>query len=472
MRMMNALRATVATLAASMMLAAPVAAQSLTDTLIAAYRNSNLLEQNRAVLRAADEDVAQAVAALRPVVNFVAQSQAQFSRDSQMGRRNQLSASLGLSASVTLYDFGRGQMAVQGAKEQVLGVRAALLGLEQQVLLNAVAAFMDVRSAADTVALRESNVRLITQEVRAARERFDVGEGTRTDIAIAEARLAGARSQLASAEGDLKVAREDYKFATGAYPGQLRPPPALPRLARSLEAAQEVARANHPSIRQAQHDAAAADIAVERAATQRLGSVSGSASANVGVSRNLDSVPPGTSRTGDSRSLTLGLEYSRPLYSGGALPSAQRQAMARRDAARSGLHQTVAQVLQNVAQAWARMEVAAASIEASERQIRAAQTAYDGVREEAALGARTTLEVLDAEQELADARAALVQAQAGLQLAAYSVLESMGLLTVEDLNLGIPTYDPEAYFNLVRDAPARSPQGEALDRVLQSLGRQ
>jgi len=472
MRMMNALRATVATLAASMMLAAPVAAQSLTDTLIAAYRNSNLLEQNRAVLRAADEDVAQAVAALRPVVNFVAQSQAQFSRDSQMGRRNQLSASLGLSASVTLYDFGRGQMAVQGAKEQVLGVRAALLGLEQQVLLNAVAAFMDVRSAADTVALRESNVRLITQEVRAARERFDVGEGTRTDIAIAEARLAGARSQLASAEGDLKVAREDYKFATGAYPGQLRPPPALPRLARSLEAAQEVARANHPSIRQAQHDAAAADIAVERAATQRLGSVSGSASANVGVSRNLDSVPPGTSRTGDSRSLTLGLEYSRPLYSGGALPSAQRQAMARRDAARSELHQTVAQVLQNVAQAWARMEVAAASIEASERQIRAAQTAYDGVREEAALGARTTLEVLDAEQELADARAALVQAQAGLQLAAYSVLESMGLLTVEDLNLGIPTYDPEAYFNLVRDAPARSPQGEALDRVLQSLGRQ
>ncbi len=472
MRMMNALRATVATLAASMMLAAPVAAQSLTDTLIAAYRNSNLLEQNRAVLRAADEDVAQAVAALRPVVNFVAQSQAQFSRDSQMGRRNQLSASLGLSASVTLYDFGRGQMAVQGAKEQVLGVRAALLGLEQQVLLNAVAAFMDVRSAADTVALRESNVRLITQEVRAARERFDVGEGTRTDIAIAEARLAGARSQLASAEGDLKVAREDYKFATGAYPGQLRPPPALPRLARSPEAAQEVARANHPSIRQAQHDAAAADIAVERAATQRLGSVSGSASANVGVSRNLDSVPPGTSRTGDSRSLTLGLEYSRPLYSGGALPSAQRQAMARRDAARSELHQTVAQVLQNVAQAWARMEVAAASIEASERQIRAAQTAYDGVREEAALGARTTLEVLDAEQELADARAALVQAQAGLQLAAYSVLESMGLLTVEDLNLGIPTYDPEAYFNLVRDAPARSPQGEALDRVLQSLGRQ
>lgn len=472
MTMLGWARGAVAMTVAGLLLAAPVAAQSLTDTLIAAYRNSNLLEQNRAVLRAADEDVAQAVAALRPVVNFVARSQAQFSRDSLRGDSNQLTASLGLSANVTLYDFGRGQLAVQAAKEQVLAVRAALLGLEQQVLLNAVAAFMDVRSAADTVALRDSNVRLITQEVRAARERFDVGEGTRTDIAIAEARLAGARSQLASAEGDLKVAREAFKFATGAYPGQLRPPPALPRLARNLDAAQQVARVTHPSIRQAQHEVAAADLAVERAASQRLGSVTGSASANVGVARNLDTVPPGVSRSGNSQSLTLGLEYARPIYSGGALPSAHRQAIARRDAARSGLHQTVAQVLQNVARSWSGMEVAAARIEASERQIRAAQTAYDGVREEASLGARTTLEVLNAEQELADARAALVQGQAGLQLAAYSVLEAMGLLTVENLNLGIPTYDPEAYFNMVRDAPARSPQGEALDRVLQSLGRE
>ncbi len=450
-------------------LAAPVSAQSLADTLTAAYRNSNLLEQNRAVLRAADEDVAQAVASLRPVLNFVARSQAQFNRDGTRGNTSQLSASLGLSASVTLYDFGRGQMAVQAAKEQVLAVRSALVGLEQQVLLNAVAAFMDVRSAIDTVALRQSNVRLITQELRAARERFDVGEGTRTDVAITEARLAGARSLLASAEGDLKIARESYRFATGAYPGQLRAPPALPSIARNLDAAQDVARITHPAIKQAQHEVAAADLASERAAAQRLGSVSGSASVGAGVSRNLDGTLP---RSGDNQSLTLGLEYSRPIYSGGALPSQHRQAIARRDASRANLHQSVAQVLQNVARAWSNMEVASARIEASNQQIRAAQTAYDGVREEASLGARTTLDVLNAEQELADARAALVQAQAGLQLAAYSTLEAMGLLTVDHLNLGIPTYDPEAYFNAVRNAPVRSPQGEALDRVLQSLGRQ
>ena len=452
--------------------APPLSAQTLTDTLIAAYRNSNLLEQNRATLRAADEDVAQAVANLRPVVNFVASSQAQFTEDSVRGDSSQLTASLRLSANVTLFDFGRGRLGVQAAREQVLAVRAALVGLEQQVLLNAVAAFMDLRSAADTVALRESNVRLITQELRAAQERFEVGEVTRTDVAIAEARLAGARSLLAAAQGDLDIAREAYRFATGTAPGQLAQPPALPATARNLEAAQQVARITHPSILQAQHEVAAADLSAERAAQQRLGSVSGTASAGIGTARSLDAAPPGAERRGSNRSASLGFEYSRPLYSGGALPSQNRQAIAQRDAARANLHQTVAQVLQNVSQAWSRMEVAAAQIEASERQISAAQTAYDGVREEAALGARTTLDVLNAEQELQDARAALVQEQAQLQIAAYSVLEAMGLLTVDHLNLGIPTYDPEAYFNAVQNAPARSAQGEALDRVLQSLGRE
>ena len=301
-------RLAIAGLACMVVAAPPVSAQTLTDTLIAAYRNSNLLEQNRAVLRAADEDVAQAVASLRPVVNFVARTQAQFTRDSLRGDSNQLSASLGLSANVTLHDFGRGQLGVQSAREQVLAVRSALLGLEQQVLLNAVAAFMEVRSAADTVGLRESNVRLITQELRAAQERFEVGEVTRTDVAIAEARLAGARSLLAAAQGDLSIAREAYRFATGAAPGQLRPPPALPATARNLDAAQQVARITHPSIVQAQHEVAAADLNAERAASQRLGSVSGTASTSFGASRSLDQAPPGSPRGGNNQSLTLGLE--------------------------------------------------------------------------------------------------------------------------------------------------------------------
>ena len=446
--------AVVATCAAPL----PAMAQSLTDTLIAAYRSSNLLEQNRAVLRAADEDVALAVSALRPVVNFVTAATAQSQRSpGPMGgpvtRSSTLSGNIALQGEITVFDFGRNQLAVQAAEAAVLATRQALIGVEQRVLFAAVQAFMDVRAAAATVNLREANVRLITQELRAARDRFEVGEITRTDVSIAEARLAGARSQLAAAQGDLAVAREAYKAATGAYPGQLAAPPALPRLPRNLDEAQGVARDRHPSIRQAQHEVTAADLNVTRASRAGQGQVGASARVSV------------TDRGRDSSQLEL--SYRRPIYSGGQLPALHRQAIARRDQTRAGLHQTTVEVLQEVGRAWSNLTVSLATIEASDRQIEAAQTAFEGVRQEAELGARTTLDVLNAEQELLDARAARISADTQRNVAVYGLLASMGLLTVDHLNLGIPTYDPEAYFNAVRNAPSRSIQGEQLDRILQ-----
>ena len=150
-----------------------------------------------------------------------------------------------------------------------------------------------------------------------------------------------------------------------------------------------------------------------------------------------------------------------------------RQAIARRDdATRAGLHQTVAQVLQNVGLAWANLDVTRARISASRQQVAASQSAFEGTREEARLGARTTLDVLNAENDLLDARTTLLQAEAGLQTATYNLLASMGLLTVDHLGLGITTYDPEAYYNAVKDAPAISAQGEALDGCCALLTRQ
>lgn len=451
--------------------AAPQAqAQSLTDTLIAAYRNSNLLEQNRAVLRAADEDVAIAVAALRPVVNFIARTQAQFFPGANLGQpESSLSASLSLSAELLIYDFGRSQLRIDVAGEQVLAVRAGLLNVEQQVLLQAVSAFLEVRTALQTVQLREANVRLIERELNAAQQRFEVGEITRTDISIAEARLAGARSTLATAQGDLAIARENFRVAVGDYPGQLATPPRVPQLPRSLGAANDIARIRHPSVVQAQHEVLVADMNVQIAALARQGSVSGTASTT--LSRRQDSLRGLPSTTGGQDSVTLGLSYARPLYQGGQLSASHRKAIAFRDASRANLHQTVATVLQNLGRAWANLDVAIARIDASERQIAAAESAYRGVSEEARLGARTTLDVLNAEQELLDARTSLIVAEASRQQAAYSVLQAMGLMTVEHLNLGIPTYDPEAYLNAVRNAPVTSPQGEALDRVLRSISR-
>ncbi|RVT85519.1 transporter [Rhodobacteraceae bacterium CCMM004] len=447
-----------AALAAALTVAAgPALAQTtLADTLITAYRHSGLLEQNRATLRAADEDVAQAIAALRPVIRY----SGRVTYANPLQSNDNLSASLGLTGDLLLYDGGSSRLAVDAAKEAVLATREALIGIEQDVLFNAVTAYLSVRRAQAFVELRQNNVRLITRELRAAEDRFEVGEITRTDVAIAQARLAGARSAVATAQGDLAEARAFYRAAVGVAPGSLAPPPPAPRTADSLDAAQTVARRTHPSIRQAMRQVTQAEINIARAEA----SMRPNLSARAGVSLDQD--------FNDSSS--IGLELSGPIYQGGQLTSLYRQAQARRDAARAALHVVRHSVDQNVANAWAQLMVAGASLEASQQEIRAATTAFRGVQEEATLGARTTLDVLDAEQELLDARAAAISAEISRYQAVYALLSSMGLLTVEHLQLGIVTYDPAAYYNAVKDAPVRkvSPQGEKLDRILKGLARQ
>jgi len=434
-------------------------AETLADALIAAYKTSNLLDQNRAVLRAADEGVAEAVSALRPVVAYTLQGAWQRA-DVIVGGVpavvEGLSASLALSAELTIWDAGRRQIGIEIARESVLATRQALIDVEQSVLLFAVQAYVDVRLAQEVVALRQSNLRLITQELRAAQDRFDVGEITRTDVSIAEARLAASRAALAAAEGQLMIAREAYKAATGAYPGNLAPLPKAPALPRTMEEAQAVARATHPSIRQAQHQVTVADLQVDLAVANRAPTI------GLGATLRTDDE--------DLQSQSLGITMNQTLYAGGRLSSLQRRALAGKDAARAGLQQTAVGVVQNVGVAWANLAVAAASIEASDLQIRAAQAAFDGVREEAAAGTRTTLDVLDAEQELLDARNARLEAEAQRYVAVYQVLATMGLLTVDHLQLGIPTYDPEAYYGAVEKAPSHSAQGKKLDRILEKIG--
>lgn len=440
----------------------PVQSETLGDALVASYKNSNLLEQNRALLRAADEDVAVAMSALRPVVDFVARGQYRWDETnrtllSRAGYSESLTLSLALSAEVTLYDGGSNQLGVAAAKEQVLATRQGLLGVEHQVLFGAVRAYMNLRLSEDVVALRQGNVRVLGRELQAARDRFDLGEITRTDVAIAESRLASARAQLASAEGDVLVNREAYKLAVGRKPGRLGTPPRAPVTAKSVEDAKRIARGQHYAIRQRQHELAAAELNVQRAAARMGPRLIGQAS--VGIAD--------TGLTNRSVSLTL----SQRLYQGGGLSAAYRQALARRDATRSALQQTVAEVDQSVGEAWAQREVARASIAASDRQIAAARAAYDGVREEAKLGARTTLDVLNAEQELLNAQSQRLTAVTNEYIASYGLLAAMGYLTVDHLKLGIPTYDVTAYYNAVKHAPATSAQGKRLDKVLQSIGK-
>ncbi len=441
--------------------ALPAHADSLADTMVAAYRHSALIDQNRAVLRAADEDVASAVAQLRPVLQWVASHSVSKIESTGVTR----STSVALQGELLLYDWGRSQLAIDAAKEQVLAARQALVGVEQDVLFSATRAFFDVRSAMDQVALQENSVRLVGQERQAAKDRFEVGEITVTDVALADARLAASRAALASAQGQLDIAREGYLAATGRKPAPLSAPPPLPKLPANVDAARAIALKNHPAILQAQRAAAAAELGVAAAAAERNPSLSASAQTSLG--RGASSGVEYDTRLSAGVSLTL----NQTLYSGGRLPAAHRKAMAARDQARSALLNTSRLVSQQVGTAWANIQVARAQITSINQQISAAQQAYDGVREEAQLGARTTLDVLDAEQSLLQARADKITAEANLQLAHYQLLAAMGLLTVENLKLGIPTYDPSQYYNAVRNAPYTSKQGESLDRVLRAIGK-
>ncbi|MFT4149561.1 MAG: TolC family outer membrane protein [Paracoccaceae bacterium] len=441
-------------------------AETLTDALISAYRNSHLLEQQQAVLRAADEDVAVAVSSLRPVIGYTisgAYANSDFRQTSPLtgvtvrGRADSLSGTASLTAQILLYAGGRSRLGVEAAQESVLATRQALVNVEQQVLLAAVTAYVDVRLQTEIVALRESNVRTIGQELRAAQDRFEVGEVTRTDVAQAEASLALARASLSSAQGDLIMAREAYKAATGHYPGNLAPLPKSPITARNLDEARSIALRTHPTIRQLQHQVKASDISVAISKAAMLPTVSGSVGLNQGLDDGLTSK-------------TIGLSVNQTLYGGGELSALYRQSIANKEAVRAALHQQGVDVAEAVGNAWASISVASAAIDASVSGVAAAQTAFDGVREEAKLGARTTLDVLDAELDLLTARASRLEAEANRYLGTYTLLSAMGLLTVEHLNLGIPTYDPSAYYNAVKNAPV-SLQGKKLDRVMEKLGK-
>ncbi|WP_233495354.1 TolC family outer membrane protein [Rhodosalinus halophilus] len=445
------------------------AAQTLGDTLARAYANSGLLEQNRALLRAADEDVAQAVAALRPVISWSTQVTRQFGerRSAQTFNQVQSFASTDLSVGVDLewllYDFGRSQLQVDAAKETVLATRERLVAIEQQVLLRAVRAFMAVRRESENVALRENNVRLITRELRAAEDRFEVGEVTRTDVSLAEARLAGARANLALAQGNLAQAQEEFRAAVGTRPGALAEPGPVPQTVSSVEQARRMAMRNHPEMREAQRQVTAAElrVAVARAAMKPSVTLGGRLSVNEDL-ENRDYTHSGQ----------VSLGVGGPIYRGGQLSALLRQAQANRDAARANLLVVSDRLAQQAGDAWAQLQVARAAREASLRQIRAAEVAFEGVREEARLGARTTLDVLNAEQELLDARATLISASADEYIAAYSLLSAIGLMTADHLDLSVPRYDPSEYYNLVKSAPAvNSAQGRALDRVLESIGQ-
>lgn len=436
--------------------APPSRAETLTDTLITAYQTSPLLESSRAALRAVDENVPQARSARRPQLSGAGSALA--TKSTRVPGETGSVFNADLQATLLLYDNGETKAAIESALMSVASARADLRDVEQTVLFNAVQAYMDVLRDLEILRIARSDLNVLGEELRAAQNRFDVGEVTRTDVSLTEARLAQSRAALALAEGNLQLSRQAYLAAVGTPPEDLSPAPPVPELPATPEAAIALALERNPNINAAQFAvrAAAADYARARAADGlRL-----DATASIGYDGS-----DGVLGRGDDLVGTAGVQASVPLYTGGLNSSLVRQAQQIVERRQAEVQEAGRFVTQAVRNAWIQLEVSQASIVANERQLEAATIAYEGVSEEARLGARSTIDVLASAQDRLEAEANLIQARRDAYVAAYALLQAIGLLTVDHLGLGIETYDPDTNFVQVQSAPMGGYDTSAVDRI-------
>ncbi|HUF55257.1 MAG TPA: TolC family outer membrane protein [Thermohalobaculum sp.] len=423
------------------------AAESLSDALKDAFLLSPELAAQRANVKIQSERAVQAAAQGRPQVAGNLDASAQISDIDDFGRFGEdviYPTTVALSLFQPLYTGGQVENATEAAEKRITAQEAVLVSVEQQALLAAVTAYMDIRRDIDLVAISVNNVDVLGELLDASEERFAVGEVTRTDVEQARARLAAARGLLAAQRGALQASREAFLRAVGRYPGELAPPPPLPDLPDSKEHAIQLALRKDPLVLAAlvERDAAGSDV---RSAIGRLlPQVSLQAQVQRSDARG-DSLPP-TERG------VVGVNVTLPFYSGGANYAAIREAQAAVEGRAADITAARRDAMQAVGVAWANLDVARASIAAGVLEVRAAELAFEGVREEAKVGARTTLDVLQTEQDLLDARGDLVAARRDEYVAAFELLAAMGLLTVDHLGLEVETGRVAAsYYARVKD---------------------
>lgn len=422
------------------MLAGAAQAESLGDAMALAYTSNPLLQAERAGLRATDEQLAQARARRLPSANLdasygyskVKQASPFFSDTS--GFRP---SSAGFGVNQVLYGGGAIQGGIDAAKANIAAGRANLIGVEQSVLLDATTAYLDVLRDADVVRIRRNNVDVLERQRQAAQDRFDVGEITRTNVSQAIARVAGAQAQLQAALSTLANSRAAYERVVGRMPGSLDGVNTPENVPEDLQTARQIAETESPVIRAAIHteEAARRQIQVAKAGLRpniTLG-INGSTARNGGF--------PGQKVD----SLSTAARLSIPIFTGGLNQSQTRAAKQRASQARLQLVQTRRQVNEQVARSWSALVAAKAVILSSQEQVNANELAFEGVEQEAQVGLRTTLDVLDAEQELLNARLTLVSAEHDADLAAYGLLATTGQLTARKLNLQVVFYDPASY---------------------------
>jgi len=425
---------------AAALLAGTASADTLRDALVSTYATNPTITAQREALRGTDASVAVARAAGRPQLSATAGLNQDLTRTGGGNGRN---FSAGADLSYPLFNGGSVRNQVRAAQTRVEAGRATLRAVEGDVFTEAVAAYMDVIRDRAIVELNRNQVQVLTTNLDATRDRFEIGDLTRTDVAQSEARLQLSRSALAGAEARLASSEENYRRVIGRGAGTLAPPPPLPPLPATPEEAVWIALANNPDLIAITRAARAAGYDINVAAASRLPTVSaiGSGRYTNYLGSADDQFAPGAPNS--TTATGAGVQARIPIYQGG-LPAARiRQAQA---AEQQLLEQSVGTeraVVANARSAFASYEAARRAIESNQVAVQANELALEGARAEQSVGTRTVLEVLNAEQELLNAQVLLVTAKRDAYVAGFQLLNAMGQAEAQDLGLdGGPLYDP------------------------------
>jgi len=429
-----------------------VGSESLTDALIAAYLNNPTLAAQRAALRATDEGVATAIAGWRPTVKLTGTA-GRSEVDTHATRETVITPKT-RNAELTqnIYQGNRTVSAIDQAEASVKAGRATLLVTEQTVLLAAATGYMDVLRDEAVVELRRNNEQVLRRQLDATRDRFRVGEITRTDVAQAEARLERAVSDRVQAEGNLTTSRATYKRVVGEAPTKLDQPAPLSDLPTSQDEAIAVAAAENPSVVNAVHTEDAARHAIKVAEGAILPTLGFTAIWSRTDDATQTSQTAARDRPAFNQTNSFLFTLSVPLYQSGSEWSSIRGAKQTASQRRIQVDEAKRSAIESATRAWETLSTQRAVIQSRTQQVRAAELALEGVREEANVGSRTTLDVLDSEQELLDARVALVTSRRDEFVAAFTLRSAVGRLTAQHLALPVQHYDATRNYKGIRDA--------------------
>ena len=459
-------------MAAALAAAVPhkAAAETLQSALAKAYQGNPQLNAQRTIVRQNDEGVTQALSGYRPTLSANASVGRQYVNTTQIFPAIPGTAltqaialpltgtntvtSVGVTGNQTLFNGQQTANRVRSAESQVLAARETLRVMEESVLLAAATAYMDVSRDTANLEVQQRNVRVLQRTLKDTRNRFDAGQVTSTDVAQSEAQLAAGEASLHAAESTLMTTRANYRRIIGVEAANLAAAAPVDRLSPStLNAAVAAGLVENPSVTAALYGVDVAQLQVKIA--------EGALWPTLALQGNIQQQTFPNILTQSLFTATGQLNLSIPIYQGGAEYSAIRLDKENVGQQRLNVDQVRDQARANVVQAWGQSQAAKAQVEAAIRQNDAAERALDGVRNEAQAGQRTTLDVLNAEQALVNARVTLIVAQHDRVVASYSLLSAVGRLSARDLRLPVEIYDPSVHYHQVRDAwiGLRTPDG-------------